>query len=262
MPRTTVGDATLYYERNGRGETVVLVGDAGFGPWQWGWQAEPLAGWFETVVWDHRGVGQSPGPATDSVEAMVADLAAVLRTVDARRAHVVGAGLGGMVALEYVRQHSRAASLVLFNTAATGGAVDRDALAALHPVTDEPAAVRDSLTGAFGEGFLRTATDTVTRICEWRRAEDGDPATVRAHTEAMCSFEAGPLHELSVPTLVCHGVDDPVVAQAAGRDLAAGLPRGSFEPVEGRHLCFAEHARAVNDRLLGFLDQQSSDRGQ
>ncbi|ERH09594.1 MAG: hypothetical protein J07HX64_01353 [halophilic archaeon J07HX64] len=48
-----------------------------------------------------------------------------------------------------------------------------------------------------------------------------------------------------------------MVPTGVGRNLAEGLPHGTFETVEGRHLCFAEHSRAVSDRLLGFLEEHN-----
>ena len=45
-----------------------------------------------------------------------------------------------------------------------------------------------------------------------------------------------------------------MVPAAAGEELAAGLPRGRFEAVEGKRCCFVEHPAAVTDAVEGFLD--------
>ena len=262
MPTTTNDGVRLYYETAGSGETVAFVGEAGYGAWQWGWQHRHVTGPYETLVWDLRGTGESaapPGPY--DVETLAADLDAVLAAADCRRVHLVGAGLGGMVALQYARDYGRARSLTLFGTAPSGDIVDDAAFEALHAPPDDVAALRESLTGAFSQEFLSTQTETVEQICEWRAGEDTTKGAFEAQHAAVRSFDAGPLHELTLPALVCHGVDDPVVPVDTGRTLAAELPRGEFEPVDGKHLCFVEHSRAVADRLLAFLDDIGTEAG-
>lgn len=260
MQTTTRDGVTLHYETEGDGETVVFVGSVGFGGWQWAWQQPALEGPYRTLVWDLRGSGKSDsseGPY--GVPALVADLEAVLAASDTRRAHLVGAGLGGTVALEYARRFGRARSLALLGTPPTGEAVDLDTLGRLYPERMEADALRRSLSVAFTETFRRKRPDLVDRICAWRRAEDarGDP--IAAQIEALSEYDSGPLYEITLPTLVFNGIEDPVVSKAAGERLAAGLPRGEFEPVEGRRLCHIEHSVAVSDRLLGFLGDVSAD---
>lgn len=274
MATTTNDGVTLYYETGsgergtggkktaesdipGAGETVVFVGDAGFGAWQWAWQSAAFAGPRETLVWDLRGTGRSDAPAGPyDVETMAADLEAVLADSETRRAHLVGAGLGGMIALRYARRYGRAKTLTLFGTPASGAEVDEEALRNLNGPSDDEESLRASLKLAFSEEFHTTQTETVEQLCEWRTSEDATDAGFEAQIAAICEFEFGPLYELTLPTLVCHGLDDPVVPVEAGQKLADGLPRGTFEVVEGRRLCYIEHSRAVNDRVLDFLDEQ------
>lgn len=251
---TTEGGVELHYRSAGSGDYVAFVGECGFGAWQWAWQYEALAGPYEALVWDLRGTGRSDVPdGPYRVDQLAADLEAILADNSVRRVHLVGAGLGGMVALRYAREYGRAASLSLFGTAPRGDQVRLDALRALFPATGDREALRDSLSGAFSRRFLTEAAEPVERIVEWRREGDATERGREAQIAALRSFEAGPLYELTVPTLVFHGLDDPVVDPDVGRTLADDLPRGAFEPVEGRHLPYVEHARAVTDRLDGFF---------
>jgi len=254
MPTATGNGAAIHYETDGDGETVAFVSDVGFGAWLWGWQHGAIAGPRETLVWDLRGTGTSdapPGPY--DVDTLAGDFEAVLAAAGTERAHVVGAGLGGMIALRYARRYDRARTLTLFGTAASGSVVDESALRSLHP--EESRALESSLQGAFSPEFRTARPDLVETITEWRRGEDADARGVSAQAAAMAAFESEPLYELTLPTLVCHGLDDPVVPASAGEQLAEGLPRGEYEPVEGRHLCFVEHSRAVTERLLVHLDE-------
>ncbi len=261
---TTDDGVDLFSETAGDGECIAFVGDCGFGAWQWAWQYDALAGPYETLVWDLRGTGQSDTPAGPyDVDRLAADLEEVLADNSVRRVHVVGAGLGGMIALRYAREYGRAASLSLFGTAPSGEQVETAALRRLFPDPDDtsgdsaPAAFRDTLDGAFSQAFRQS--EACEQIVEWRSEEDSLGAGLDAQTAAVESFEAGPLYELTVPTLVFHGVEDPVVDPEVGRELAEDLPRGEFEAVEGRRLAHVEHARAVTDRLDEFVDEHRSE---
>lgn len=273
MTTTTNDGVTLYYETgdesgtagrktdesdsSGADETIAFVGDAGFGAWQWAWQSADVAGPRETLVWDLRGTGRSDAPdGPYDVETMATDLEAVLADSGTRRAHLVGAGLGGMIALRYARRYGRAKTLTLFGTPASGAAVEEPALRALNSPSEDEQVLRRSLKRAFSEEFHTAQRETIEQICEWRTGEDATEAGFEAQVAAICEFESGPLYELTLPTLVCHGLDDPVVPVEAGQKLADDLPRGTFEAVEGRRLCYIEHSRAVNDRVLDFLDEQ------
>lgn len=275
VPTATSGDATLYYETDGSGETVVFVNDAGVGAWLWGWQYPAVAGSREALVWDLRGTGRShvppdtgaddpsagdagscsnsSGEYTFAVDEFAADVEAVLAAHGTRRAHLVGAGLGGMIALRYARTYDRAASLVVFDTASSGERFDAD-FAGFFGDANSP-----DLTAVVSPEFVERRPDLIERIETWRREDDAGAAVRAAHVDAARSFDAGPLYELTLPVLVFHGVDDPVVSLDAGRELADELPRGRFEPVEGRHFPFVEHSRAVNDELLWFLAECSNE---
>jgi len=248
VPTTDAPDGTtLRYATAGSadGETVALVGEAGFGPWQWGWQHGAL-GPFRTLAVDLRGTGPEAPPGPYDVGTLAVDLEAVLADAGVRRTHLCGFGLGGMVCLRYAREYGRARSLALVGTAATGEAVDRGVFEALFEAPD-------ALSGAFTPAFREARSDLVERVVRWRHEEDSSAEVREAQLAAVLSYHAGPLYELAIPALVLHGVDDRVVPVSAGEELAEGLPDGVFEPIEGRRFAHVEHSVAVNDRLDGFL---------
>ena len=88
---------------------------------------------------------------------------------------------------------------------------------------------------------------------------DAKGDALAGHRAAALSFDAGALYEVSVPALVCHGIDDPVVPTEAGEELAGELPYGRFEAVSGKRCFYVEHAGAVTDRVEGFLDSVTSE---
>ena len=259
MPTTAAGDVSLYYEVAGSGEPVVFVSEAGLGGWSWGWQHAAVTGPFQSVVWDLRGTGRSdspPGPY--ELSTLADDLEAVLAAVSARRAHVVGAGLGGAIALAAARESTRIETLTLLGTGDRGEAFDLEALVA---PPDDREAIRDSLESVLTADFRRNQPDVVDGIVDWRAEGDADLAGVRAQLAALESFDVTAWgYEVDQPTLVVHGTADSLVPVEAGRALADALPRGGFQPIDDAgHLAQIECSRAVNDRLLGFLDGHAVD---
>lgn len=264
MPTADAACARLRYESDGRGEPVLFVPEAGCGAWLWSWQRPAVAGPFEAISFDPRGVGRSrpveegvdgdsDGDEDVDVDALAADCEAVLAAAGARRAHLVGVGLGGMVALRYARRYDRARSLALFGTALSGERIDP---AALERFLGDGA---DALGPAFSDRFREAQPDVVDGIVEWRREGDGPPAVRAAHAAAARGFDCEAPFEVTVPALVVAGADDPVVPLDAAIDLADALPRGRFEALAGRHLAFVESSRAANDLLVGFLEDVTGD---
>jgi pimeloyl-ACP methyl ester carboxylesterase len=251
MPTAHNGDVPLHYETTGTGDhTVVFVGDAGFGAWQWAWQHRAVAGPFRAIVFDHRGVGRSdvpPGPY--SVPELVSDVAAILADVGVARAHLVGAGLGGLVALA-LADDSRVRSLTLVGC----GLGDSTPMDAFAP-PDDTAALRASTERLLSDEFVREQAAVVDRIVEWRASEDAPRSVWRAHAAAVDGFEPPPLYEVTVPTLVVHGERDGQWPVDGARALADALPRGDFHSSAGaRHLVGVERSRVVNDRLVGHVE--------
>jgi pimeloyl-ACP methyl ester carboxylesterase len=259
MATATSGGTTLYYEAEGDGDPVVFVGDAGFGAWQWGWQHAAVAGPYEAVVYDPRGTGRSdapPGPY--ALSDLVGDLRAVCAAAGASRPHLVGVGLGGAVALAATLSGDPAPrSLVLVGTGATAGGAD-PAVGYADPADRD--ALRESMAGVLSATFRERHPDVVDRILAWRAAEDAAPAAFAAQVAALDGFDRRDgLHAATTPALVVHGTADAAWPVAAGRDLAGGLPRGTFAGFDGAgHLVGVERSRPVGDRLRGFLDEHAS----
>lgn len=258
MATATREGVSIRYEAEGEGETVAFLGELGLGAWQWGWQHAALAGPYEALVHDARGTGRSETPpGSYSTTDLAADLEAVLADHGSDRAHLVGAGLGGMVALQYAHEYGRARSLVLIGTSPGGSdaRLPREPREALFAPPDEPDALRESLSALLSAEFRAEQPDVCEGIAEWR-AGDAAREGWKAQNAAFEAFDAsGWLHELTVPSLVVHGEDDAVVPVENAELLAEGLPRGSLETYAGAgHGVWIERSRPINDRIMSALE--------
>lgn len=248
MPTATNRGVTVYYEAAGSGDSVVFIPDAGFGAWAWSWQAPALATGYEVIVANNRGTGRSdapPGPY--SIEEMANDLEAILADHGTHKPTLVGAGMGGMIALMYVLKHARATRLVVFGTPAHGDAM------AVHTALDDP---NGSLDALMSSEFITEYPGDVDQIVSWRQHEDADGEAARAHQAAVEAVDLRDrLVEITIPVLVAHGTADQIVPVNEGEALATALPRGRFETFEaGSHLFYIEQSRLVTDALTGFLE--------
>jgi pimeloyl-ACP methyl ester carboxylesterase len=256
MPTAHNGDVSLYYESAGTGdETVAFVGDVGLGAWQWAWQHRAVAGPFHTLVFDHRGVGQSDAPSGPyAVSTLAADVEAVLADAGVQSVHLVGRGLGGLVALDLAHGSGRVRSLTLL-----GSGIDGTTLMEAFAPTDDRAALRSSTEALLSAAFCDAQPEVVDRIVSWRAAEDAPRRVWEAQAAAVADYRPPPLYEVTVPALVVHGDADGQWPVDGARRLADGLPRGEWLPFEGAaHLVGVERSRVVNDRLVGLVESEAA----
>jgi poly(3-hydroxyalkanoate) depolymerase len=64
------------------------------------------------------------------------------------------------------------------------------------------------------------------------------------------------LHRLSQPTLILHGIDDPIVPLANAKILAARIPRARLHVVDCGHLFLVNRPREIGSVVSRFLVEQ------
>ena len=121
MPKLNRDGINLYYEVHGDAGPVILL-THGYSATSQMWQGQiaPLAKKHKLVIWDMRGHGQTDYPAEQSEyseEKTVADMAALLDTVGAKKAIVGGLSLGGYMSLAFNATHpDRVQALLIIDT--------------------------------------------------------------------------------------------------------------------------------------------------
>jgi len=281
----------IAYATAGEGETVAFVPTLGYGAWQWGWQFPAVVGPFRAIAMELRGTGNAgegpepaggeadgapPGP--HDVATLADDLEAVLADAEARRAHLVGFGLGGHVALEHAARYDRARSLTLIGTTPglpegelpgrvrsdgeserDDAGTDRDLVDALYAPADDRDALRDSLSPVLSADFRTAHPDVLDGIAEWRADEDADRAGWEAQAPAFTDWERPwPPYEVTEPTLVVQGGADRVVPPENADVLEELLPDTErLDFPDAGHLVTVERSRPLNDRLLGWLERHA-----
>ena len=108
-----LGDARLFYRREGHGEPLLLVHGFGLDHRVWAPQWPALAAAFDVISVDLRGFGRSSLPS-GTPYAHHEDLRALLDALGVERAHLIGHSLGGGIAASFaVAYPQRTGRLVL-----------------------------------------------------------------------------------------------------------------------------------------------------
>ncbi|GAB7019169.1 alpha/beta fold hydrolase [Halostagnicola bangensis] len=289
MPRVTRDGVSIYYERDGSeggttSDPVVFVQGLGYGRWMWRWQREGISEKFDVIAPDNRGTGRSdaglppgvsklPGrvrsplllkPLSYSIEGLAGDLEAVLEDAGIFNAHLVGASMGGMIALQYALEYSRAKSLTLCCT--THGGTDavpipeetQEHLFSTPDGASEREKLRHRMRPAFTERFTNRNPHLMDRIIEWRLEQDAPEPAREAQAGAALDFDVGDrLDQIRAPTLVLHGTADRVVPVENARLLEKKIPETRLETIDGgSHCFFIEESDEATECVRSFLHEQ------
>lgn len=107
MPKLNLGTFELHYARTGSaGEPVVLVHDYWGDGRQWEGVVARLSSTARVLTYDRRGHGESSAPSGSVALAdQVSDLSTLLSIAGRSAHHVVGTGVGGVIALQLALLH-------------------------------------------------------------------------------------------------------------------------------------------------------------
>lgn len=264
MPRATVADIEIYYERAGDGPPLLFIGGTGgdlrHSP---GVFDGPLPQRFDVLAYDQRGLGRTTKPARDyTMQEYGDDAAGLLDAVGWHRARVMGVSFGGMVAQELAIRHpDRVERLVLACTSSGGRG---GASYPLHEIAGlEPdARVRRHIAlsdVANDEDWQRENPDAVRAMVEFARARQPPVDDAAALGGARRQLEARRHHDtwdrlrtIRCPTLVCGGRRDGIAPPSNQEALAGGIPGAELAMFDGGHL-FLMQDRAAFPRIVDFL---------
>jgi 3-oxoadipate enol-lactonase len=249
---------TLHWRR----PWLVLIQGMGFDRFGWEPVLPNLRRHFRLVLVDNRGCGRSDRPAgLFAVADMAGDIVAVLDAAGIRRAHVLGASLGGMVAQELAVTHSERVDGLVLACTTPGWPFAYpmpDASVRLILATAGLAAEvarRRHIENALSARTVQDHPELVDQLIELQGSQPADPRARSAQAAAGALY-AGRLRQarIGARTLVLHGGADTVVDPRNGRLLADRIPDARLVtfPDLG-HLLFWEDPDGFTDAVTSFL---------
>ncbi len=270
MPKAIANGIEIHYEEHGESGNPPMLLIMGFGAQLTLWPEELVEALarhgFRVIRYDNRDVGLShkfdgvkaPGAVrmtllsklgfTPKVPYTLADMAGdavgLLDALGIDKAHIVGASMGGMIAQHVAAKHAeRCLSFTqIFSTTGNPGLppARKEALQALvtRPKSQDEAVLVDHgmmLARTIGspgypadEERLRERTTASLRRSFYPEGPTRHLAAILADGDRRSMVRG-----ISVPTLVLHGEDDPLVPCEGGRDTAACIPGAKLKTIPG-----------------------------
>ena len=257
-----VGDVELAYETFGHGSDPAVLLIMGLGSQMILWPEELCealaAAGFYVIRFDNRDAGRSTvldgGPPPDlrrvaageadapySLARMAEDAVGLLDALEVKRAHVVGASLGGMIAQRLAIDHpERVLSLASIMSTTGDRRVGNPTPEAMTVLMSAPPLDRDG----YIESTVRSREVIGSRpLDEPRTRELARRAFDRGyHPEGTArqfgAIVASPdrtaeLRELRTPTVVVHGSEDALIDVSGGQATAAAIPGAELVVIDG-----------------------------
>jgi pimeloyl-ACP methyl ester carboxylesterase len=261
-----VGGRKLAWRSVGSGRPLVLVN--GYAATAADWDPGLLAGLaqsFEVICPDNRGVGGSDAGDLDgqplTIDAMAADLEALLDALAIECAPVVGWSMGGFVAQRLVvGAPQRVTALVLLATDPGGPAAAPADPRVWAQLVDDSGTPREQATRLLSLLFPSTLAVEIDRqfgeLAAAARAAL-PAATLRAQEAAMDAWHAseqpGPPPD-TPPVLIACGSEDVVIPPANADALAAHWPDSRVERFAGGgHAFMAQEPARLAELIAAFV---------
>lgn len=276
MPYATARDGTrLYYEETGRGTPIVFVHEFAGDHRSWEMQMRHFARRYRCIAFNSRGYPPSDVPKARSRYSQaiaIDDVAAVMRHLKIRKAHIVGCSMGARTAIGFgITQAARALSV----TSVGAGAGSNPATRAAFLRNSEANARRFLALGVHaalraagvGPGRVTYMNKDPRGYAEFHRGHEEHSALGLANTQRGVQarrttiFQLGnDLRRLKVPLFVVSGdEDDNCVAPAVFMKSVCLAARLWICPATG-HAVNTEEPDLFNRMLGDFLGQVDSGR--
>lgn len=254
----------LAYDDRGTGDAVVFIAGHGGAGRTWLPHQVPafLAAGYRCITFDNRGIGATENAEGFTTQTMVADTAALIESLGAAPARIVGVSMGSYIAQELMVSRPdlvRAAVLM-----ATRGRLDR-AREFFHNAEAEFYKSGIQLTAGYEtkmrllESFSRKTINDDSAVEDWIAMFSTWPAKQTPGTR--CQLNISPqtnrlpaYRSISAPVLVIGFGDDWVTPPHLNREVADAMPNGRYVEIpDAGHLGFFERPEVVNAEMLKFF---------
>jgi pimeloyl-ACP methyl ester carboxylesterase len=224
------------------------------------------------VLYDQRGHGASRAGADGlTIEALGADMAAVLEHLDVRDAVVAGHSMGGMAAQAFAINHrqvlaERVAAVALVSTASSDLALSGPAHMLAPLFLGSPRINRFISHARLGPVLMRGTMGRKPTLSNLRAMQDTfaatDPSSRADFYRAIAAMDLNEgLADVDVPVMVISGTRDQLVAHKNSRRLADLIEGARFEAVrDAGHMVPLETPDVVADLLERLASESASPR--
>lgn len=287
-------DIFLEYEDHGARDAPPLILIRGLGTQLIHWPREFIAGFieagFRVITFDNRGVGKSQrvqrdgmsfdadtilrlveqgedAPAPFELGDMARDVVGLMDALKIEKAHCFGISMGGAIMQSLAIDHADRLLSATFVMTSCRPLVGGPAGAALlSRILVRPETLRqyqdshvagDALYGSPGYPTTEAALRAEATLA-YDRGADADGINSQALSMIHASDRRPGLRNITLPSLVIHGVQDTLIPVDLGAEIAAHIPDSEYHAIEGMgHVITPLLAPVIVGIVTEFLQQRT-----
>ena len=266
MPYVSTNGIRLAYEREGRGERVLMIMGQAAGGNVWSMYQVPAlkSAGYEVITFDNRGVPPSDVPPGGySLADLVADTEGLIEALDVGPCRLVGTSLGALVAADLaVSRPDLVLSCVLMAARARSDAVRRAVSAgerALSEAGIELPAAYEAMVGVlqmFSPATLNNDAEMSTWLDIYEMSAGRRAAAGGQDAIDLTGDRREALRAVSVPCRVIAFSDDLMCPPHLCAEMAEAIPDCDFVEIGScGHLGYLERPDDVNSAIIEFFDK-------
>ena len=252
------GNKIRYFESGSSKKTLVLVHGLGASSERWKYVLPLLATEFHVVVPDLVGFGYSDKPLADyTIDFFSNFLEKFLLSLGIEQTSIIGSSLGGQIAAEYTSSHSHSVDkLILVSPSGimkqSTFALDAYIMAALYPNEESARNAFETMDGSGKKIPMEIINGFVTRM-KLPNAKFAFMSTLLGLKNSDLITKK--LENISSPTLVIWGSDDPVIPITFANGFVSSINDCEFyEMNECGHTPYVQDPKLFASQVLKFLD--------
>lgn len=263
MPYQTVNGIKIYYEEQGKGEPLILINGLAFPMDLWFAQIRELSKDFRVIALDNRGIGRSDKPDEEySIALMASDAVGLLKSLGIEKSHVAGLSMGGFISQEIALSYPDVVNRLILVATGMGGPRCLElgkpfwekATAAIAGKPPEQV-YRTDLALMTAPVFVEKHPDILDQAVALRM-KDPQPLYAFMRQFAACNaFDNNSrAHNISQPTMIILGTDDPIFPIPLAEDFRRTLPKAKMIIYENcGHAIHLEKADQLSRDIREFL---------
>ena len=262
MPELDVNGIKMYYEIHGKGDPLILIMGLRRNLEWWYCQIPSLSKHFKVIAFDNRGAGRSDKPEMDySIRLFADDTAGLMEELSVENAHVLGISMGGYIAQELAINYPDKVRNLILGCTSCGGeravlmSQERmEKFTANQGLSPEDILQKD-MDIYFSDRFIQENPQKIREFIEISlRYYQPAHAFERQFAACLKHDTVDRLKNISVPTLIVAGDDDPLVPSENSQILKELMPWAKLQFLPAcRHVFFIEDAERFNREVIAFL---------
>ena len=266
MSLLNVEGASLWYQKRGSGSPVLFISGLGGDHSLWSRTVEALSADYSCVVVDNRGTGGSrldAGWATEeqyTLGRLADDIVGVIDALKISKVHIVGASMGGVVALLFATKYpARIRSISLHSTPPRVGALSKVRLETwllLLERLDLEDFLLHLAPWIWSEESLSRNRERIDQFREIQRARSATISKAIYELQCRASIRQTSIDftGIEVPALVTAGSDDLLVHESESRMIHEMIPGSSYHVFDRcGHAAFIEKEEEFRRVQSAFL---------